>query len=154
MTANDAGFADRAAMHWSLAARLTPRCILLPRDADEVSQAVKWLVQGSRTEACKFAVRSGGHTNWPGAADIQCGVLLDLGYLNSTTYHPENQTAAIQPGARWGAVYDTLLPLGVNVAGGRAPTVGVGGYILGGGNSFYAAQQGYVCDTVANFQVR
>lgn len=52
-------------------------------------------------------------------------------------------------------VYETLDKLeNVAVAGGRAGTVGVAGLILGGGNSFYAAREGLVCDNVVNFEVR
>lgn len=46
-----------------------------------------------------------------------------------------------------------LSPLGVTVAGGRAGTVGVGGFVTGGGNSFYSASHGMSCDTVQNFEV-
>lgn len=151
---NDEGYAARAAMQWSLAARLTPRCIVLPQSTNEVSQFVTTLVQANQNQTCEFSVRSGGHTVWPRASSIEYGVMLDLGLLNSTIYNPENSTASIQPGARWGSVYSTLLPQGVVVPGGRAADVGVGGFILGGGNSFYAARKGYVCDNVANFQVR
>ncbi|TVY21369.1 Bifunctional solanapyrone synthase [Lachnellula arida] len=153
MTPSNGSYADRAAMQWSLAARLTPRCIILPQSVSEVSQALTALVEANERQTCQFAVRSGGHTCWPGAASIDYGVMLDLGYLNSTTYHLENGTASILPGARWGEVYSTLLPQGVLVVGGRDPTVGVGGFLLGGGNSFYAAAKGYACDNVANFQV-
>ncbi|KAK9799148.1 putative FAD-binding PCMH-type domain-containing protein [Seiridium cardinale] len=43
--------------------------------------------------------------------------------------------------------------MGVTVAGGRAGTVGVGGFITGGGNSFHSASHGFACDTVQNFEV-
>lgn len=50
-------------------------------------------------------------------------------------------------------MYDVLSPQGVTVAGGRAGTVGVGGFISGGGNSFYSSSHGMACDTVQNFEV-
>lgn len=107
----------------------------------------------NKSSQCHFAVRSGGHTTWAGAAGIENGVTVDLGFMNSTTYYAENSTAAVQPGARWKSVYSTLDKFGVAVAGGRAGNVGVAGLILGGGNSFYAGRNGLVCDNVANFQV-
>lgn len=39
------------------------------------------------------------------------------------------------------------------VAGGRSATVGVGGFVLGGGISFWSMRQGWVCDNVKNFEV-
>lgn len=139
--------------YWSRAAQLTPWCIVQPYSAAEVAQAVKTLVNTGTTQKCQFAVRSGGHTTWAGAANIVDGVTMDLSMMNSTTYHADNNTAAVLPGARWKSVYETLDPIGVAVAGGRAGTVGVAGLVLGGGNSFYAGRKGMVCDNVVQFEV-
>lgn len=75
------------------------------------------------------------------------------GYINATTYNSTTKIASVRPGGHWQAVYDTLSPQGVTVAGGRAGTVGVGGFVAGGGNSFYSASHGMACDTVQNFEV-
>jgi hypothetical protein len=48
-----------------------------PRSAKDVSRAVSTLVD-TDAGACKFAVRSGGHTTWAGANDISDGVTIDL----------------------------------------------------------------------------
>lgn len=73
--------------------------------------------------------------------------------MRTTTYDPTTKLASIQPGGDWQSVYDTLAPFGVTVTGGRAGTVGVGGFITGGGNSFHAASHGFACDNVANFEI-
>ncbi|KAF2164260.1 hypothetical protein M409DRAFT_25603 [Zasmidium cellare ATCC 36951] len=139
--------------YFSLAADLRPQCFLQPRDAAEVSLAVKTLAAANKTQPCQFAVRSGGHTSFPGAAGIEDGVTIDLQNLNSTIYHTENSTASVGPGAEWGDVYSALDKLGVMVVGGRSTTIGVGGLTLGGGNSYYAARYGLACDNVARFTV-
>lgn len=73
--------------------------------------------------------------------------------MNATTYNPETQVASIQPGTKWGGVYKTLDPWNVTVPGGRAASVGVAGFLLGGGNSFYSAREGFACDNVVNFEL-
>jgi FAD/FMN-containing dehydrogenase len=73
--------------------------------------------------------------------------------MNGTTYDPQTEIASILPGGPWQEVYETLAPHGVIVTGGRAGTVGVGGFLTGGGNSFHAASHGMACDTVVNFEV-
>ncbi|OMP83765.1 Bifunctional solanapyrone synthase [Diplodia seriata] len=73
--------------------------------------------------------------------------------MNSTTYHAGNSTAAIQAGARWESVYTTLDALNVSTPGGRCNRPGVGGLVLGSGLSFFNARKGFVCDSVANFEV-
>lgn len=143
-------YKQRTESYWSVAAQLTPWCIVQPRNAQEVSAALLTLLDGPQ---CGIAVRSGGHTTFAGANNIDEGATIDLGNMNSTTYHPENSTASIQPGSRWLQVYQTLDPLGVTVPGGRAGTVGVAGLILGGGNSFYSAKKGMVCDNVVGYEM-
>ncbi|PVI04224.1 FAD-binding domain-containing protein [Periconia macrospinosa] len=133
--------------------RLTPNCIVQPQSSEEVSHVVKLLTAASLPEPCQFAVRSGGHTPIPGANNVDDGVTIDLLYMNGTTYNADTKVASISPAARWGSVYQTLEPLGRMVAGGRGSTVGVGGFLLGGGISHYAPRVGLSCDNVVNFQV-
>ncbi|KAK8024445.1 hypothetical protein PG993_012511, partial [Apiospora rasikravindrae] len=42
---------------------------------------------------------------------------------------------------------------GVTVAGGRDADVGVGGFLLGGGISYFSGEMGLGCDTVVNYEV-
>jgi FAD/FMN-containing dehydrogenase len=118
-----------------------------------VSTAVRILTAASILKPCQFAVRSGGHTPIPGANNVHDGVTIDFLYMNSTTYDANTKLATILPAARWGSVYAALEPLGRMVAGGRGSTVGVGGFLLGGGISHYAPRFGLSCDNVVNFQV-
>ncbi|PLB40384.1 FAD-binding oxidoreductase [Aspergillus candidus] len=138
--------------YWAVNVQLEPNCIVQPVSTDEVSTAVQ-ILANSITSECKFAVRSGGHTTWPGANNIEDGVTIDLSNLNSTTYHKGAETASIHPGARWGDVYKALEPFGVTVPGGRTAPVGVGGFLLGGGNTFHTARVGFATDNVENFEV-
>ncbi|QDS72192.1 hypothetical protein FKW77_004991 [Venturia effusa] len=133
--------------------RLTPNCIVQPTSALEVSTLVKILTAGNVSKPCQFAVRSGGHTPIPGSNNVEDGVTIDLLYMNGTTYNADTQLASILPAARWGSVYVALEPLGRMVPGGRGSTVGVGGYLLGGGISHYANLVGLSCDNVVNFEV-
>ncbi|KAI6876293.1 hypothetical protein KC338_g357 [Hortaea werneckii] len=148
----DETYKQRIGSYFSKAAQIPPHCVFQPHDKNDVSTAVRALV-AAEPEPCQFAVRSGGHNSIPGASSISDGVNIDLGLMNSTTYNPENDTATVQSGALWGSVYSTLDKLGVMVVGGRSASVGTGGLVLGGGNSFYAARKGLVCDNAAQFEV-
>ncbi|KAI4957054.1 hypothetical protein J4E86_005526 [Alternaria arbusti] len=147
---NDEQYKNRTASYWSVSAQLQPKCIVQPVSTEEVSTAVKTL--GAQSN-CKFAVRSGGHSTWAGSNNINDGVTLDLGLMNTTIYDEAANLARFQPGTRWGGVYGALEPYGVTVAGGRASSVGVAGFLTGGGNSFYTARRGFACDQVQNFEV-
>lgn len=54
--------------------------------------------------------------------------------LNQVTVNADRSVASLGPGGRWGDVYATLDAYegDFGVIGGRLPTIGVGGLILGG----------------------
>lgn len=100
-----------------------------PQTAKDVSKALS-VVKFLRT---KFAVRSGGHSPNPGFSTLSDpGVLIDLKGLNKITLSKDKSIATVGPGAEWLQVYEALDPYGVAVIGGRGPTVGAGGFMLGG----------------------
>ncbi|RAL04558.1 FAD-binding oxidoreductase [Aspergillus ibericus CBS 121593] len=146
----DPEYAARQASYWSNSAKLTPAGILRPRSAADVSTALDALVAADQ----KFALRSGGHTQYAGANNIgPDGVTIDLGLLNWTRFDAATETVEIGPGARWKEVYGALQEHGRVVAGGRDGNVGVAGLLLGGGKTFFAAQRGFACDDVVRFEV-
>ncbi|KAL2862588.1 FAD-binding oxidoreductase [Aspergillus lucknowensis] len=145
-------YEDSVHSYFGVNAQLEPTCIVQPRSAEDVSIAVKTLTKPD-AGPCLFAVRSGGHTTSVGAANISPGVTIDLSLMNATTYDAEKGTAYIQPGSRWAGVFETLLPLNVTVPGGRTAPVGVGGFLTGGGNSFYAARVGLSCDNIQSYEI-
>ncbi|KAK5630101.1 hypothetical protein RRF57_005816 [Xylaria bambusicola] len=142
-------YVDRIKSYFSVSAALEPWCIVLPPATEDVSIVMKTLT----AHQCPFGIQSGGHGLFPGANSVRNGVTIDLGNMNTTTYDIESKTASIQPGCRWKWVFETLAKYGVAVTGGRDSDVGAGGFILGGGNSFWSASHGWACDNVANFEV-
>ncbi|KAJ9315388.1 CAZyme family AA7 [Paecilomyces variotii] len=65
--------------YFAVNARLTPTCIVQPETADDVALAVSTLTAPNRIQKCQFAIRSGGHTSWAGAANIEQGVMVTGG---------------------------------------------------------------------------
>ncbi|CEL00907.1 hypothetical protein ASPCAL00499 [Aspergillus calidoustus] len=135
-------------------AQLHPTCIVQPLTAQDVSITIQSLTSSTaELGPCLFAVRSGGHTASLGSSNIESRVTIDLSFLNQTVYDPTTGLASIQPGARWDAVYETLLRDNVMMPGGRSSSVGVGGFLTGGGDSFFAARVGLSCDNVVGYEV-
>ncbi|KAJ1336171.1 prosolanapyrone-II oxidase [Microdochium nivale] len=142
-------YGTRLTSYWSSSAALAPWCMVLPTATEEVSAVISVLGQNQ----CPFGIRSGGHSQFAGASSVKDGVTIDLGFFNSTTYDAENKIASINPGATWQSAYDALEPFGVSVPGGRAGIVGVAGFTLGGGYSYYFNSRGFATDNVINFEV-
>lgn len=126
-----------------------PSCRYLPSSAYDLRAALQQLVSSETT----FAVVSGGHSYNVGASNTDDGVTIDLSRLSSITLADNNTAAWVGPGARWRDVYAALDANNLTMPGGRVADVGVGGYVLGGGFSWFSANKGWVCDSVLEFEV-
>lgn len=145
----DEEYLARQNSYWSRTARLSPTHIVRPRSANEVSSTIKILAAAGQ----KFAIRSGGHTQFAGGNNIDGGVTIDLGLLSWTRFDKSSETVDIGPGGRWRQVYGELEKHGRVVSGGRDGNVGVGGILLGGGKTFFTAKRGFGCDDVVAYEV-
>lgn len=105
-----------------------PACFVQPRNAAELAQAVKVCAEFH----IPFAVKSGGHGHFGGQSSITGGVQLDLTNLNVISVNSEKTSVWVGSGNKWVTVYKKLEKLGRIAVGGRAASVGVGGFILGG----------------------
>ncbi|KAI5924816.1 hypothetical protein F4810DRAFT_700572 [Camillea tinctor] len=149
----DPGYEPQIQTWYAENSRVRPYCLILPQSTAEVSTALTALVNANDGAGdWHIAVRSGGHSTI-GSNNIENGVTIDLSYMNSSSYDEATNLAKIQPGGRWRNVYADLEKYGVTAAGGRDGDVGVGGFLLGGGNSFYTGRMGFGCDSVVNFEV-
>ncbi|KAI1427808.1 FAD-binding domain-containing protein [Xylaria sp. FL1777] len=150
---NDTDYTSEVNSWWAKNSRQTADCFVLPHTSDEVATALTTLTKASTcANDTTIAVRSGGHSS-TGSSSTANGVTIDLSRLNSTTYNPETNIASIGPGGKWQNVYKDLIKYGITAVGGRDGDVGVGGFLLGGGNSYYSGRQGFGCDSVINFEV-
>ncbi|THU79384.1 FAD-binding domain-containing protein [Dendrothele bispora CBS 962.96] len=129
-------------------ADMQPSCRVSPTSSSEVSLIMKTVTEHS----CPFAVRSGGHSTWPGS-NVQGGVALDLGLLNSIDVDEEKGVAQLGPGCKWKNVYAAMEQYNVTTVGGRMPDVGIGGFFLGGGISLLSFRHGFGSDNVINYEV-
>ena len=139
--------------YYALTTRRAPWCWVLPSTPAEVSKVVDALRSaGDGAGEWAIAVRSGGHMSGQ-SNNVAQGVTIDLSQLNTTSYDEASKVASYQPGTRWFNVYSELAKHDVVVAGGREGAVGVAGFTLGGGISWYSARLGFVADQVVNYQV-
>jgi FAD/FMN-containing dehydrogenase len=140
----------KASSFWSVQQRSpNPALIFHPSSAREVAIAVLLC----KAAGCKFAVKSGGHAAMNNASSVEGGVVFDMKNFNKVELNDDKTVATLGTGNRWEQVFKELEKDGLGVAGGRAGDVGVGGYTLGGGISFFASAQGWGCDTVRNYEL-
>ncbi|KAJ5050759.1 uncharacterized protein L3040_002630 [Drepanopeziza brunnea f. sp. 'multigermtubi'] len=163
---SDAQYNESISSYYSVSVQVVrPTCILRPQTPEEVALAVTTLGQAGGA-GWAVAVRGGGHAVFPGAANVEQGVVIDLSVMNATSFEActsaceickdadaDGGITSVGAGAKWGAVYDEVEKYGMTVAGGRDSDVGVSGLLLGGGFSFHSGRRGLACDGVINYQV-
>ncbi|KAF2396177.1 FAD-binding domain-containing protein [Trichodelitschia bisporula] len=131
-------------------AELGPACITLPTSAEDVSKIVKIL---NVRPGVRFAIKSGGHDPNPGQSSVKDGVLVALRHINGTEYDAQKNVAYVKPGGHWSSVIGPLAKKNVTVVSGRLGVVGIGGYLMQGGNSFLSAQHGLAADSILEWEL-
>ena len=86
-----------------------------------------------------------------GAASTNQGVLIALTKMRAMSLN--NTTASLGPGLTWFEVYNWIQPYGRTILGGRYAPVGVSGYLLGGGISYYSGQHGWAANSIKNYEI-
>ncbi|MGI5459968.1 FAD-binding oxidoreductase [Streptomyces sp. CA-249302] len=117
-----------------------PDVIVLAESEQDVVAAVRL----ARAEGLAVGIRSGGHS-WVGNGVRDGGMLLDLSRLRDVTVDPAARTAAVGPAVKGPALLEQLAPHGLFFPTGHAPTVGIGGFILGGGYGWDSRRLGPAC---------
>ena len=131
---SDAAYNASISSYWFQEARLTPKCVVSPTSASDVALIIKTLAgkRGSNSNLSYFAIRSGGHTPFAGAANIENGVTIDLRAMSAVNLSTNHTITSAGAGTRWDAIYEKLQPLNLTVVGGRVAGLGVGGLTTGG----------------------
>ncbi|KAH8894377.1 FAD-binding domain-containing protein [Thozetella sp. PMI_491] len=149
LTPDSGNYSAERIEYWDVRSDQSPACIFLPTEASQVATALK-IIHDTQTP---FAVRGGGHMNFPGSNNIDNGVLLALNGIVQLDVDTSSKTIDVGPGARWADVYGALQPYGLYCVGGRLKTIGVPGLSLIGGWHYWNNKYGYVIDTVLSYDV-
>ncbi|KAF9894897.1 hypothetical protein FE257_004519 [Aspergillus nanangensis] len=142
-------YANQSHLPWSQTCLLSPSCVFLPQDAEDVAHAMRVI---KRTRA-PFSVISAGHMPVPGAASTDHGVMISLHDLKHRQLSKDLSVVQLGPGNIWQDVYDYVAPSGRAVNGGRYGQVGVGGLLLGGGIGFFSSQVGWGANSVVQYEL-
>lgn len=123
-----------------------PHLVVAAANAADVVAAVRF----AREQGHGVTVQSTGH----GAhTAIVSGVLISTRRLDSVAVDARTRTATIGAGARWGAVVAAAAEHGLAPVAGSSSTVGVVGYLLGGGLGPLARSHGFSSDYLVGLTV-
>ena len=125
-----------------------PFGIALPRSADDVSEVVRAAAANGR----RVAAQRTGHNAAP-LGSLAGTVLLRTAGLGGVRIDAEAGRARVGAGALWGDIVPKASELGLAALHGSSPNVGIAGYTLGGGVSFYDRKHGLACNRVTAIEL-
>ncbi|HEX2317101.1 MAG TPA: FAD-binding oxidoreductase [Thermomonospora sp.] len=141
----DEGF-DEARRPWNLAIDQPVAAVVEAADADDVVAVVR----AAREAGLAVAPQGTGHG---ATGDVDGVILLRTHRLDSLEIRPDERTARVGAGVQWGRVQAAAAPHGLTGLPGSSPVVGVAGYTLGGGLSWFGRRYGWASDGVRAFEI-
>jgi FAD/FMN-containing dehydrogenase len=125
--------------------QLRPRFIVQANSTEDVVLTLKY----AQDHGLRLTTKGGGHSA-AGYSLNSGGIVLDLSLMTRIQLDVESRTVKVQMGARWHDVYVYLINSGTGLIpiGGGCPTVGIPGFMQGGGYSFVSRSYGLSVDNL------
>jgi FAD/FMN-containing dehydrogenase len=120
-----------------------PSLIAYCNDVADVITSVNF----TRENKLLTAIRGGGH-NGGGLGICDDGLVIDLSNMNGIRVDPEERTAQVEGGCRWGDVDHATHAFGMATPSGIISTTGVAGLTLGGGMGHLSRKYGLSIDNL------
>jgi FAD/FMN-containing dehydrogenase len=147
----DAGFEQACTEPIFNARRPDRRPLAVLRAASEADVVAG--VRLARDEGLRVAVRSGGHS-WAAWSLREDSLLIDLGELRELGFDASSGVATASPSIRGGTELAPFLHRHARAfPAGHCPTVGLGGYLLQGGQGWNSRCWGWACENVVGVDV-
>jgi FAD/FMN-containing dehydrogenase len=126
-----------------------PAGVLLAESDDDVIEGVALAAERGWT----VSVRSGGHS-WAAWSLRDDALLIDLGAMRDIGYEPATGVVSARPAVQ-GALElaPFLAERGRAFPGGHCASVGLGGYLLQGGQGWNGRARGWACQSVVGLDV-
>ena len=138
----------QAGESFQLAAPVDPAGAFTARSVDDVVRAVAAARRSGRPLRLSTTGHAMGRTG-PLTGSLLLRPLLDA----PVRVDPDTRTARIPAGKTWGDVVPEVTRYGLTALHGSSSTVGVIGYLLGGGLSFYGRRFGLAANSVRSLTV-
>ncbi len=142
-----AGFANLALPNNLRYRNIKPGGIALCANATDIAACLRW----ASRHGVPLTTRGGGHSY----AGYSCteGLMINLMSFNTAHYDTAARTVTVGGGIRNGSVYSALQSVGRSITHGRCPTVGAGGFLLGGGVGFDMRRNGIASDKLVETEL-
>ncbi len=134
---------DQARAAWNLAADQHPSAVALVESAEDVAAVVGF--------AAKHDLRIAGQATGHGAVPLPPldeTILIKTERMRGVEIDPQERSARVEAGVLSAELADAAGEHGLSSLPGSSPDVGVAGYTLGGGLSWFGRLHGFACNRV------
>ncbi|MFD8249834.1 FAD-binding oxidoreductase [Nocardia sp. NPDC059691] len=145
LVAGDEGF-ETAARPWTTTVDQPVAAVVRAGDAGDVAAVVRY----AGRVGVPVVTQPTGHGASGGVPEA---ILLRTGYLDGIEIDPRRRVARVGAGVPWGRVQAAAARHGLTGLAGSNPVVGVTGYTLGGGMSWFGRKHGWAADAVRAFEI-
>ncbi|KAI0409943.1 FAD-binding domain-containing protein [Xylaria palmicola] len=129
---------------------MSPAAFVRPQGSTDVAETLKIVTKAN----IKFALRTQGHNPNSGFNSTGSdGIVIDLQNLRSMSLNATRGVLHVGSGATWDEVYEFLEKKKLSAIGGRNGSVGLAGFLLGGGYPALPNPHGFGADGVKSFEV-
>lgn len=146
-TPNDSDW-NTARLAWNLSADQRPEAVVAPQTAADVRSIVLF----ARDHGLRVVAQSTGHLAAP-LGDLSGAILVRTAAFDAIDVDVAARTMRVGAGILWGDATAALADHGLMALAGSAPDVGVVGYLLGGGVSWFARSHGLATTYVKSIEV-
>jgi FAD/FMN-containing dehydrogenase len=134
---------DEARVAWNLIADQRPEAVVFAEGADDVAATVRFAADNG----LRVAGQGTGHGAAP-LGPLAGAILVKTERMRGIEVDPGAGTARIEAGALSAELGQAANEHGLCFLPGSSPDVGVTGYTLGGGMSWFARKHGFACNHV------
>ncbi|KAI9441861.1 hypothetical protein H4582DRAFT_1849534 [Lactarius indigo] len=118
-----------------------------PGSAEDLSK----IMQVIKAYIVPFAVKGGGHTSNPEFSSTR-GIQISLLRFNKISFNNDKTELTVGAGCAFDEIYKVVRPEKYNIVGGGG-SVGIGGWMMGGGYSLKTNQYGLGIDNLVRAQI-
>jgi FAD binding domain len=134
---------DQARMAWNLAADQNPSAVAFVESGEDIAAVMRF--------AADNGLRVSGQATGHGAValgSLEDAILVKTERMRGIEVDARAQTARVEAGVLSVELAEAAQPHGLSFLPGSSPDVGVAGYSLGGGLSWFGRQYGFACNRV------
>ena len=141
---------DQGRFAWNVAVDQRPGAVAYPETVDDLCR----IVRHAAKLGLRVTTQATGHAAGILAQhDLSDVVLVRTSALRGVHIDTTHRVARVEAGAVWQDVVDAAAPHGLAAMHGSAHDVGVVGYTLGGGLSWYARKHGLAANNIVGIEL-